>query len=614
MAYRPSSKTKSQLFDSRHLFTTDAVAFRRSLDTSEQGGFPQCLASSRHFHRDSSPVEFFEAEYEVVGTGIDAYHSFSLTEEQRQITTDSCIQAEGAAYVFDQVSVHCFIKKTSGSLQSPNITYTNDVLCVSDQPICTELPHQFCEDYEEWISDYWESEFQKNYDELVVCDHSSIGCARYEGEGRALGTGAIVGISAGTCAFVGILLCFTLWFVRRRRQSRKEEEEARQAFFTGNENFGDDDDDDDSLAPEVTLDLSLIAVPGTFETHNKTNEESAIAASAQKASSIKSKKSYGPLRAWVRDRHFKHTCLYLANIVFVSFWIHHSRVGCPQRRFGGCEFDSAGYFWIELKPLVAFIWVLLYLAFLAEFWWSSTYKYLRNMNTTQSLRDYMDKLYRTPPSLSISIECYHYETRYVTYTDSNGHTQTRTETYPVVTFSDTELVHIVSWVDMSPRLSAGDISSFKATKVVVTNEFSADDNYTEQRSSFISRNQHRDLFYNFRVNYKVEGYKDRLLCYVNSKNKPAMLNLAWCCIFHMTIVFALPFRLWMGSVSTKVQTGVYKSLKTTRVPELADNSGVTGAKTLQDKDAPSDGRKKKSFNPSDKSSQRNRIEGGCPPC
>lgn len=79
--------------------------------------------------------------------------------------------------------------------------------------------------------------------------------------------------------------------------------------------------------------------------------------------------------------------------------------------------------------------------------------------------DYMDRLYQTEPTLSIKIECYHYETRVVYYTDANGNACSRTETYPVVTYTETEPVYITQWKDASVPLQHSEVKEFEVTKV-----------------------------------------------------------------------------------------------------------------------------------------------------
>ena len=57
-----------------------------------------------------------------------------------------------------------------------------------------------------------------------------------------------------------------------------------------------------------------------------------------------------------------------------------------------------------------------------------------------NVKEFIQTLRATCPSVSFSSESYHYETRYrtVSYTDSNGKSQTRTESYQEIVVTHTD--------------------------------------------------------------------------------------------------------------------------------------------------------------------------------
>jgi len=109
----------------------------------------------------------------------------------------------------------------------------------------------------------------------------------------------------------------------------------------------------------------------------------------------------------------------------------------------------------------------------------------------QDIMDYMERLYSTEPTLSIKIECYHYETMVVYYTDANGNQCSRTETYPVVTYTEAENVYITSWEDTSTPLEQQELKEYEVTKVKVHKTFTGDSNFVEQCEYLVSRNRWR---------------------------------------------------------------------------------------------------------------------------
>ena len=68
------------------------------------------------------------------------------------------------------------------------------------------------------------------------------------------------------------------------------------------------------------------------------------------------------------------------------------------------------------------------------------YNYLSNLGDMVNVKEFIQTLRATRPSVSFSSESYHYETRYrtVSYTDSNGKSQTRTESYQEIVVTHTD--------------------------------------------------------------------------------------------------------------------------------------------------------------------------------
>jgi len=78
-----------------------------------------------------------------------------------------------------------------------------------------------------------------------------------------------------------------------------------------------------------------------------------------------------------------------------------------------------------------------------------TFKYLIHNKDAENTYGWMDNLNRVKPCISMSVVCYHYETRIEHYTDSKGKHKTRTSTVRVNSFSESRAFDFQFYRDMS---------------------------------------------------------------------------------------------------------------------------------------------------------------------
>jgi hypothetical protein len=196
---------------------------------------------------------------------------------------------------------------------------------------------------------------------------------------------------------------------------------------------------------------------------------------------------------------------------------------------------------------------------------SNTFQYLRNINTTETVLDYMNRMYRTEPAVRWFIQCYHYETRtrQVATPGPNGTTVYRTETYQerVNTHSANGELIFLRWTDVSVPLNREEIETFAMTKISVKKIWIGDAGAEQQKMAFILANK-RDVFYDFLEALELEGYRPRFLGFVDLENVPALAHWSWYVISHLTVVLAVPYRMWLSSKSHKVRTTIQKQIWT----------------------------------------------------
>jgi hypothetical protein len=196
---------------------------------------------------------------------------------------------------------------------------------------------------------------------------------------------------------------------------------------------------------------------------------------------------------------------------------------------------------------------------------SNTFQYLLNMNTTETVLDFMDRMYRTEPIVRWFIQCYHWEarTRQVAVPRPNGTTQYRTETYQerVNTHSAHGKLIFMRWSDVSVPLNEEEIESFTMTKISVKKIWTGDAGSEQQKEDFIRFNK-RDVFYDFSETLELEGYQPRFLGFVDLEKIPTLAHWSWYIVSHLTVVLGLPYRMWLSSKSHKVRTVIQKQIWT----------------------------------------------------
>lgn len=196
---------------------------------------------------------------------------------------------------------------------------------------------------------------------------------------------------------------------------------------------------------------------------------------------------------------------------------------------------------------------------------SNTFQYVRNINTTETVLDYMSRMYRTEPVICWFIQCYHYETRtrQVASPGPNGTTVYYTEFYQErvnTHFASGKLI-FSRWTDVSVPLNRDIIERFAMTKISVKKEWTGDAGAYQQKLAFFQVNK-RDVFYDFVETIELEGYCARLLGFVDLENIPILADWSWYVISHLTVVFALPYRMWLSSKSNKVRATIKKEIWT----------------------------------------------------
>ena len=222
---------------------------------------------------------------------------------------------------------------------------------------------------------------------------------------------------------------------------------------------------------------------------------------------------------------------------------------------------------------------LSYILVLIESFLSNEKEYVDEPIAHNDVIPYINSIIQTKPTISTYVECYHYETRTRTvyYTDSNGNSQSRVETYQefVLTWSGSQEYQYTSWKDNSDVTEIPTFHATKMTRLKLKKDVDFDDDetrndYDRSENEFIEANRHRDVLIHATKQIFITDLKERLMVYGRNKMKPWWMNK--CCYWLAVVLFMTwPYRLLLKRASGKEE---YKFVKRVSVRPQIDASCV----------------------------------------
>ena len=254
----------------------------------------------------------------------------------------------------------------------------------------------------------------------------------------------------------------------------------------------------------------------------------------------------------------------------------------------GCEISQCTQYGRIFNYLKTFSIVMLCISpvyIFIESIFSHELDYLRNIMQDDTAWGYIQKMHEVPPRISMVVECYHFETRtrVVYYTDANGNSQSRTETYTerVVTFVDHDEFSFGSWVDVSkremPALSMVSLTRVRIDPCILFGDQETADDYERQAAAMIERNRHRDACTDFSASREIPGLKKRISAYVDLRVKPWWIRPLYfwiATLLQMTWPYRWLFRAKTGKSYYALKKKMYKSTTPPREVDLMDPIAV----------------------------------------
>ena len=370
----------------------------------------------------------------------------------------------------------------------------------------------------------------------------------------------LIGAILLQCALPFILHCCAKW-VAAHKESKEEQDDLRR---------------EEEAGIELGRRLRQVAVAGSQEELDRGIEEYQEA--VQNFQDESDEKELSRKRGFFRNASLWRLISVQMNLSFYLWLVYF--VGCEVSectRYGRI-FDALRYFAIVIMSISPVIIMI-------ESIFSHELAYLKNIMQDDTAWSYIQKMHEVPPEIVMIVECYHYETRtrVVYYTDANGNSQSRIETYTekVTTFVDQDEFSFGSWVDVSkremPPLGYASLTRVKIDPCILFGDQETADDYTSQVSEMIDRNRYRDVFTDYSAKRQIPGLQKRFSTYVDLNVRPWWIRRLYFWIATL-LMMSWPYRWFFRAKTSKtyyiLKKKMYKSTTPPREIDITDPIAV----------------------------------------
>jgi len=153
-----------------------------------------------------------------------------------------------------------------------------------------------------------------------------------------------------------------------------------------------DQDNDEDMHEESLIDSGTFIKADTVIRSNDPKAEQSQINAAEAEDQEKPIEKYGILGGCVRDTHIKHGILYFSNIIYLfAWWIQSLRWKANDCTDYSFDEDGCSQFFGNSVGGALTVWIVMFGLFLAEFFCSSTGKYLRNINDTEGKLQHVEQ-------------------------------------------------------------------------------------------------------------------------------------------------------------------------------------------------------------------------------
>ena len=247
----------------------------------------------------------------------------------------------------------------------------------------------------------------------------------------------------------------------------------------------------------------------------------------------------------------------------------------------GCRATVCGRYGRIFIDLVVNAFVVIplgYIIILCESLCSAEHGYISSMLEGESISEFLNKLKAQEPERTMNIECWHMETRTRTvyYTDANGNTQTRVETYQerVTTYTEQKTFEFRFWRDISdpqgPQMDSYGVTRLKLSKDVDCGDEETTAEFLQQRKDMIDRNEHMDEHCDFTWDDNIPGFQKRVCMYADAKYRPWWMSTSY---YWLATLLGLswPYRVLFNWKTSKSEYEIKKEIFLRQPAEIPRN-------------------------------------------
>ena len=181
--------------------------------------------------------------------------------------------------------------------------------------------------------------------------------------------------------------------------------------------------------------------------------------------------------------------------------------------------------------------------------------------TSSDKAEWLLKRYqREVPKFTLRVRCWHTET-----SGSGDDKKTKT----VTTYDVRERVHVLSCVDVTENLDDVNLKEYSLTKIKLTKSFVADRNFANLKAKLYQENKHRDRHCAVTEQMEISSFEPYILAFVEGHEQTAedswtrlWLNPAVYAAAHVLLYPALPYRIWLCSITGKIKLDIRKKIET----------------------------------------------------
>lgn len=243
----------------------------------------------------------------------------------------------------------------------------------------------------------------------------------------------------------------------------------------------------------------------------------------------------------------------------------------------GCEISQCSKYGLSWSYLRVFGFVMLGITtiiVLIESAFSHELDYIFNILEDQSAWAFIQDMHTMVPEITITIECYHFETKAADRNLSEGRSSSKTETKLVVTFEQDYPFTYGCCVDASeqelPPLEQGRLTRIKVDPHILLGDSQTRKDFAEQQERLVAINKYRDENISMSIKKEIPGLDKRFSAYGDLAAKSWWIRPRY--FWLATVLFlSWPYRWLFRAMTPKIHYALTKKIYKRNSPPRNDS-------------------------------------------